>query len=424
MAFSAATEWEVRTTGATDNGGGFQVGSTGTDYSQQDSPQVTYTDLVIDGATNTKLTSAANPFTSAHVGNIINITSGTGFTVQRVQIVSVAAGAATCDKSCGTLGSTGGNGKLGGGLTTIAAAFALCVAQNTVWVKAGTYTLIAVAAVTVSVSLRGYSATHGDNSTKPLITTATDSTPLLDLSADPMWVDNLRLTNTASIRDQGIKRGTGTGASITATRCIFDGLSIAIGDAGAGQAPFYNGTISQCQFLNSTVRSLEIFSLLFLEDCYFSDSAGHHVDMPAAATYINRCIFARAATYGIGTTATGDRRIHVKNSVFYANGTNGIQTTGGSNMCVIGAIVNCIFWSNNTYGISLNGSLQVSSKLLLMNNAYGDNTTANINPVPAHQIGAITLTADPFTSSTDFSLNSVAGGGALCKGVGIEVSTT
>jgi hypothetical protein len=40
------------------------------------SRQIAYTDLVI-GATTTNLTSAGNPFTSAHVGNTINITSGT-----------------------------------------------------------------------------------------------------------------------------------------------------------------------------------------------------------------------------------------------------------------------------------------------------------------------------------------------------------
>src|SRR5204862_226565 len=77
----AALVWEVRTTGAGTNAGAFDpsVTSPGTDYSQQDAAQITYTDLVI-GGTTTQLTSAANPFTSAHVGNTINVTGGTGFT--------------------------------------------------------------------------------------------------------------------------------------------------------------------------------------------------------------------------------------------------------------------------------------------------------------------------------------------------------
>src|SRR5579859_4628846 len=110
MSFAATTEWDVRTTGSDANGGGFDTSSSGTDYSQQNAAQVAYTDMVIDGTTNTKFTSALNPVTAAHVGNIINVTSGTGFTVQRVQIVSQAAGVATCDKSLGTLSSTGGHG--------------------------------------------------------------------------------------------------------------------------------------------------------------------------------------------------------------------------------------------------------------------------------------------------------------------------
>jgi len=48
--------------------------------------------------------------------------------------MSVAAGVATCDKSLGTLESTGGNGKLGGALLTIAGAVALTVAGNTTFI--------------------------------------------------------------------------------------------------------------------------------------------------------------------------------------------------------------------------------------------------------------------------------------------------
>src|SRR3990170_5685443 len=122
MALPATTVWEVRTDGNDANGGGFVTGASGTDYSQQAAAQIAYTDMVIDGTTNTKFTSAANPVTAAHVGNIVNVTGGTGFTVQRVQIVSQAAGVATCDKSLGTLGSTGGTGNLGGAFLTIGAA--------------------------------------------------------------------------------------------------------------------------------------------------------------------------------------------------------------------------------------------------------------------------------------------------------------
>src|SRR3990167_6148561 len=113
-AISAAVVWEVRTTGASTTAGcGFLTGASGTDRSQQDAAQTTFTDLVI-GVTTTELTSAGNPFGATDVGNTINITSGTGFTVGYYQVVSVSVVNATMDRSVGTGGSTGGNGILGG----------------------------------------------------------------------------------------------------------------------------------------------------------------------------------------------------------------------------------------------------------------------------------------------------------------------
>lgn len=69
-----------------------------------------YTDIVINGADNTIITSAAQPFTSAHVGLSIKITGGTGFTAGTYEVLSVAGGNATLDAAVGTVASTGGTG--------------------------------------------------------------------------------------------------------------------------------------------------------------------------------------------------------------------------------------------------------------------------------------------------------------------------
>lgn len=145
MAFASSVVWEVRTTGSDNNGGGFDAtsGIPGTDFSQQTAAQITYTDMVI-GATTTQFTSVANSPAASLVGNIINVTSGTGFTVQRVQVLSVTAGVATCDKSLGTTASTGGHGSMGGCLATIARLAALMVAGNKGYIQStGTYTTAA-----------------------------------------------------------------------------------------------------------------------------------------------------------------------------------------------------------------------------------------------------------------------------------------
>lgn len=67
-----------------------------------------YTDLVIDGTTNTKVTSAAYPFVAGDVGKFLNVAEGTGFTPGRYTISSVLAGVATLSASVGTVASTGG----------------------------------------------------------------------------------------------------------------------------------------------------------------------------------------------------------------------------------------------------------------------------------------------------------------------------
>lgn len=74
-----------------------------------------YTDLVIDGSDNTKVTSAGNPFSASNVGDVLQITGGTGFTVQDVVIYTVdGSHHAFCTASLGTLGSTGGQATVGG----------------------------------------------------------------------------------------------------------------------------------------------------------------------------------------------------------------------------------------------------------------------------------------------------------------------
>lgn len=69
-----------------------------------------YTDLFIDSGVSKNVTSVLTPFTNLDIGRYLNITSGTGFTVQRVRIVAVnGQGVATASKALGTLGSSGGH---------------------------------------------------------------------------------------------------------------------------------------------------------------------------------------------------------------------------------------------------------------------------------------------------------------------------
>jgi len=83
-----------------------------------------------------------------------------------------------------------------------------------------------------------------------------------------------------------------------------------------------------------------------------------------------------------------------------------------------GAIANNVGWLHSGYAIRGTTS---SGLPLLSNNAFGSHTSGRLDTstlgTVIDEIGAITLTADPFTNSgsDDFTLNDISGGGLLCK---------
>ena len=302
MALNAAVEWDVRTTGSDSNAGGFRAGATGTDYSIQDAAQITYTDLVI-GGTNTQLTSAAFPFSALHVGNIINITAGTGFTVGRYEILSVAGVIATMDRAVGTAASTGGQGKLGGALLTNATAFAFATAGNTIWLKAGTYTLTAQISIIVASQWRGYATAHGDLGVRPLVTTSTDSTVLATNSGSGRrCVDNINFSNTALVKAGRYQTSTG-GLFATISNCNFDGFTTGLN----GGTQRFAMTLINVRVVNCSSVGLDMGSnpnLLY--GCYFRNNAAYNVAGTTVELVIDRCIIADSD--GSRDTAGDERR--------------------------------------------------------------------------------------------------------------------
>jgi len=144
-AIASTTVWEVRTTGNTANGSGFNASnaSVGTDYSQQDAAQDSGTDLAsADGdAVPCVVTSATHNFVAADNGNLIQITeAGDGFTLGFYEIVSTATNAATLDRACGSDGAkTGGDWAYGGASDHPDRFSAIVTAGNKTYIEGGTY---------------------------------------------------------------------------------------------------------------------------------------------------------------------------------------------------------------------------------------------------------------------------------------------
>lgn len=420
MAFNASTAWEVRTTGSDSNGGGFNTSSTGTDFSQQNSPQVSYTDLVI-GATTTQLTSVTHPFVAADVGNIINITGGTGFTVQRVQINSVSGVTATCDKTVGTAASIGGTGNLGGGLATVPTAFTLAaVAGMVIWIKTGTYTLTASVSPSVNMAIIGYSITHGDNIQAATITTSTNGIVLISVPATQNFtLANLIFTNTASTKAIGINSNSNT-ASINMSNCSMDGFTTAVSFSVSAIVMLYG-----CSFTNNT--AIGVFcgvtagGIVIVDSCYFyaNVTSGINVSYQTESVHITRSIFAGGGK-GIDLSNATTTRLHgiITACTIADNSSDGItmpQTWGASSSPgSFLAIVSCILYGNLGFGVNCDATSPAQS--LLRNNGVGSNTSGNYRAISSQNDA--TITATPFNGMTDFSLNGVAGGGAVCRGVG------
>ena len=431
--------WEVRTDGASDNGGGFDPvsGTPGTDYSQQAAAQVTYTDLVIDGTTDTNCTSVATPFTSAHVGNVINITSGTGFTVQRVQIMSVAAGVATCDKSLGTLSSTGGNGKLGGALIDWSNAGPLVVAGNTVFIKAGTYTETTTfsysTAGTAPLQIKwvGYNTdrTFYNTDTKPLITTATNSTVLLTSIAINFNVfRNISFSNSAGTRAQFITNGTTGSSPVVFDRCIFDGFT-SVTNSTTSSATSIQGAFAYCELKNCTGYAIIKAATggWVMQFCYIHDNAGGcsvGSSSNAAAVDLEFCIIANNSGRGWYSGSTSvTTTLNARNCIFYNNTTANIELDGNAGQGAILILINNIIYGSIDGVNQANADNVACRRQLVAHNAYGGQSgSARVNFDAGE--GDITLTGDPFTDGAngDFSLNNVAGAGAALRATGFPSS--
>lgn len=423
MAFASSVVWEVRTTGSDSNGGGFDPtsGVPGTDFSQQTAAQIAYTDMVI-GATTTQFTSVANPPAASLVGNVINITSGTGFTVQRVQVLSVAAGVATCDKSLGTTASTGGTGNMGGCLATIGAVAALVVPGNTAWVKAtGTYSISASIALSTAgtsglpISLLGYTTTRGDAG-QPTVQTSANTVTNFNEGGNLWVIKNFILDSN--------NKTTSTAMTVSGTSCLVENVQAknftvnGISVTGIG----VNTKISNCYATGGGSANTGAFRTLnsttTFENCIASGNANSGFTTNQGGVLFDRCISANntgASTDGFQWTVLAPT---LHGCIAYANGRDGARGTGATGGDGL-SVRNCIFVNNSGFGLN-SATTNWANQLADINyNAYYNNTSGARNQVPT---GAndVTLTSDPFVAggTNNFALTTTAGGGGACRAAG------
>lgn len=412
----------------------------GVDYSQQAAAFLTYTDMVI-GADTAQFTSVANPAGPNIVGNIINVTSGTGFTVQRVQVTAFTAAGliATVDKSLGTTLSTGGNGTLGGAVGTSATLGALAVAGkvagNHIYVKAtGTYTLVATTTVTASekgditngkITVEGYTSYRGQLDGRPIITTATNSIALITVNDNDYWdFVHLKVTSTAATKAGAFSAVTSTSTPLRFIDIICDGpLSLVSGTA------FGTVALIGVEVTNATSAASAVFNnagsggTLAMYVCDIHDNTCDGVrtgNVNLTIFLVNNIFDTNTIGFNLNWTS-GIGSATIRGNVFVDNTGDGIQLDATSGAAISLELVNNIIYGNGGEGIDQNDDQAAVDALtrIIRNNAFGSNSGGNYSGMKGG-LGEIALTADPFTNkaSRDFSLNNTAGGGAACRAAG------
>ena len=479
-ALSYRIQWDVRGPGSDSNSGGFdpRVASPGTDYSQQNSPQITYTDLIV-GPTTTHYTSALNPVSSALPGNTLRVTGGTGCTTGTFEILSNATITATVDRSLGTAASIC-TAVLGGSFATIAHAMAVnSGALDTIWIKTATTTLTTglcnstnqsscSGTAIVSITLAGYDSTHGDitpaclaaaTCTRPLITTSTSSQEIFNLYGptnsslfESFSLQSLELSNTASSSAYPLIAGISGGPDLFLVNVKLD----VTGTNSGGASGIYNDN----QFSEISLWGCEC-NVPSPNACIADQQ--EYASSDGWGTYIYYSYFHGTGTGIWDVNSGGHQRWHIIGSVFsgmsraiYGQHTgdesmNNLLLIGNSFYNMTNEAVryndyadhfiyaaNNIFWGG-TYGMYINGYIANGPSVpfgqaLSQSNAYGNQSTAAYVPysfgaVSAGVLGGtpagmnssdITLTVSPFNnpSGGDFTLNNTAGGGAALKAKG------
>jgi hypothetical protein len=397
MTIATVTEWEIRTTGSSTNGGGFKDLNPGTsvDYSQQNSAQLALTDIASNGV-GTGISSTTGGFTAAMEGNCMYIT-GTGFTTGWYQITGYTdTNNITIDRSCGASAS-GGTGNVGGAWLFNSTNFATFFnttnkgTYNKCHIEAGTYSgsfgsgVLTVAAL--YLKWLGYNTTRNDlpqGTNRPLLTLGSGGAYINWTGADG-HLRHCRIDSTYASSQFAVG---GTSTSLILRNCKIT-RSGSTGCTGVQLSSF--GVLIQCEIVATSgvaVRGSNS-SQLMLQFCYIHDSAtGYTYSGSVAGFRIDSCVFDTCSTVAVQVFNVNS----VTNCTIYNCGT-GIQSIADHLR-----VYNCIIHTCTT-------GINASAKSYADNNILYNCTTPRTGGIEA---GPNSLTSDPKLAdpaNQDFTLD-------------------
>ncbi len=401
MALSGSTIWEVRTGGSDTNGGGFVAGASGTDWSQQDSPQYSVTDGVTAGSTT--ITSATANFGTDVVGNIIYVAGGTGsVTGAWYQIVSrTNSTTIVVDRSAGLTAGTGVTLKIGGALATPGLAGALmAVSGMGCYIKAGTYTLstatpgsggpVGLPNSVAFLYLEGYELTRGDRTgTRPILSWGAVSAPGAQTFLFSGFINQNHVFSNLTADGNNVANVSGFTfpSPGRVVECVAQNCS------QSGQCGYKsNGSAHRCSAVNCAIGFDTVLSILACTAT--GGSKGFYF-----YTTIADCI-AYSCSVGFDPSPTAFMRHCTADSC-----STGFNT---SNRITYDS---CLATNCSTAGF-------VVSTTTIALNCAGYNNLVHYSGTTPLSRGFVTLTADPYVSQStaDYRPNNTAGGGASLRG--------
>lgn len=441
MAISAATVWETRASGASDNnGGGFVAGSGGTDRSQQNAAQVAIDHATITSSVTTSvITFTGGTYTvlAGDVGNIVQVISGTNTTPGFFQIVSVGAGLNgtwTMDRNVVSAGTqTDLVANMGGALATLGKLAGAMIASNKAFVTgAFTATATTTFAQTATASgstaptlVIGYGATRGDSVHATLTLQTNTGLTGINGTGNSFWVRQIDVDCGSLGTSIGIGNAGGNSAVENCKVSNFTSKGILCGGANSGLC-------YQCEVTAGTAAaSFGIDMNGEVTQCFVHDNAcaGIRLSLADSRAVSNLVVNNSGATSdGIQTTVV---RTTIRQNTAHNNGRHGIFL----NLATYGksTIVNNLLTNNGGYGFMGNSGTAIPADQISDGNAFFSNTSGTRNSMdsttgifgvtPYTNIHDVTLSVSPYVGGTtgttaNFALNNTAGGGAGARAAG------
>jgi hypothetical protein len=235
----------------------------------------------------------------------------------------------------------------------------------------------------------------------------------------------LRGTRAAAFNSSGPRAG------LQLINCILDGFSTAITSTSIGSGGYSSVILDSVEIKNSVGTSMEIGVFDVITDVFRMSNSKVHDNGGAGLTLTRimnvalerNTIYNNSGAAILISAGASLKSFYMDSNTIANNSGSGVDGSGGTSFVnpTTNALVAVLIHRNNVYygqgAWAINmvaGAVQQAPISSNYNNAYGSNSSGNLNHFTAGTNDK-TLTANPFTSSTDFTPNNTAGGGAVLK---------